>query len=249
MYLEIPAYPTPKKLSLKDIETDVAVKQIEPSEIKLGERIAFGASGEVIKGVWQGREIAVKRMAFAQNQITGKFMEDFLYEIKIMSTLDHKNILKFLGASITSSGDVFLVTEFMDHGSVKDVIDKTQGKMDWKLKIRFAIDAARGMAYLHSCNPPIIHRDLKSSNMLVDKKMEVQDFRFWNFKNKTHHHSKHDTCWNPSIYGTRSHQPQSIWGKGGRLQFRCCLSGIVFWPTTIQRLQSVPTTGYVCSSA
>ncbi len=63
-------------------------------------------------------------------------MDDFFYEIKIMSTLDHKNILKFLGVSITSSGDVFLITEYMEHGSVKDLIEKTGGDIDFKLKVR-----------------------------------------------------------------------------------------------------------------
>ena len=60
-----------------------------------------------------------------------------------------------------------MITEYMEHGSVKDVLEKTGGRIDWKLKIRLATDAALGMEYLHSCDPPIIHRDLKSSNILV----------------------------------------------------------------------------------
>lgn len=95
----------------------------------------MGASGEVLKGVWKGKEVAMKRMAFGQNQMTQKFMDDFFYEIKIMrcrmssvriltvdSTLDHNNVLKFLGTSISNSGEVFLITEFMEHGSIKGKI-------------------------------------------------------------------------------------------------------------------------------
>jgi len=178
LYIEIPQYSTAKRLSLRDLANDAAIKQIEPSEIQMGTRLALGASGEVLKGTWKGREIALKRMAFGQSQMTEKFMDDFLYEIKIMSTLDHQNVLKFLGASITQTGEVFLVTEFMEHGSVKDVLANTEGKIDWKLKIRLAVDAARGMQYLHSCHPPIIHRDLKNSNLLIDKKWrcKIADF-------------------------------------------------------------------------
>jgi len=177
-YIEIPQYTTPK--SLKELAADQSIKHIEPSELQLGERLALGASGEVVRGVWKDKDIAVKRMdAFRRGGVmTDKFMDDFLCEIKIMSTLDHKNILKFLGTSITAEGDVLLVTEFMENGSVKDLLDKTGGKIDWKLKMRLAIDAARGMDYLHSCQPPIIHRDLKNSNLLIDKKWrcKVADF-------------------------------------------------------------------------
>lgn len=67
-------------------------------------------------------------------------------------------MLKFLGTSISESGEVFLVAEFMEHGSLRDLIYRAEGKVDWKLRVRLAIDAARGMEYLHSCHPPIIHR-------------------------------------------------------------------------------------------
>lgn len=67
-----------------DLANDAAIKRIEPNEIELGDRLAYGASGEVMKGIWKGREVAVKRMAFGQSQLTEKFMNDFLYEIKIM---------------------------------------------------------------------------------------------------------------------------------------------------------------------
>eukprot|EP01119_Soliformovum_irregulare_P006174 TRINITY_DN1796_c0_g2_i1.p1 TRINITY_DN1796_c0_g2~~TRINITY_DN1796_c0_g2_i1.p1 ORF type:complete len:1144 (-),score=335.54 TRINITY_DN1796_c0_g2_i1:51-3482(-) len=176
LYIEIPQYGE-SRLSIRDLANDAAIKQIEPTEIELGQRIALGASGEVLKGVWRGRDVAMKRMAFGQNQMTGKFMDDFFYEIKIMSTLEHKNVLKFLGTSITHSGEVFLVTEYMEHGSIKDLLSNTEN-VDWKLKIRLAIDAARGMQYLHSCQPPIIHRDLKSSNLLIDKRWrcKIADF-------------------------------------------------------------------------
>ncbi len=130
-------------------------------------------------GTWKDLNVAIKRIAYFEHiQVTEKFMEDFLFEIKIMSSLDHKNILKFLGASITKTDEVFLVAELMENGSIRDLLSKTDGHLDWKLKIRLAVDAARGMMYLHSRKPPIIHRDLKSSNLLIDKQFhcKVADF-------------------------------------------------------------------------
>lgn len=97
-YIEIPHF-TSKRISIRgnftrifheiskkilDLANDAAIKQIEHSEIELGTRLAIGASGEVLKGSWKGREVALKRMAFGQSQITEKFMDDFFYEIKIM---------------------------------------------------------------------------------------------------------------------------------------------------------------------
>jgi serine/threonine protein kinase len=90
--------------------------------------------------------------------------------INFNSTLDDENILKFLGACITENNEILLVMEYMERGSLRDVLNKTEGKIDWKLKIRLCIDAAKGMEYLHNCKPPLIHRDIKSSNLLIDKK-------------------------------------------------------------------------------
>ncbi len=89
-------------------------------------------------------------------------------EIINNSALRHKNILKFIGISFSSANEVLLLTEYMEQKSLKDVLTAhLEQPMDWKLKIRLAIDVTRGMIYLHTRDPPIIHRDLKTSNLLV----------------------------------------------------------------------------------
>eukprot|EP01119_Soliformovum_irregulare_P021472 TRINITY_DN7153_c0_g1_i2.p1 TRINITY_DN7153_c0_g1~~TRINITY_DN7153_c0_g1_i2.p1 ORF type:complete len:1103 (-),score=306.90 TRINITY_DN7153_c0_g1_i2:47-3286(-) len=181
-YAEIPIYHK-KRISIKDLADNTAVKQIEPKDIQIGIRLATGASGEVSKGVWNGKIVAVKRVysssiAVDDIQMSSEFMQDFLNEIQLMSGLQHDNVLKFFGASITKGDEIFLVIEYMEHGSLRDLLLRTEGQMDRKLKLRLAIDAASGMEYLHSRNPVIIHRDLKSSNLLIDKKWrcKVADF-------------------------------------------------------------------------
>lgn len=84
--------------------------------------------------------------------------------IYFKSKLHHKNILTFLGAALETTS--FLITEYMDRGNLSDVLS-SEPNISMKLKIQMAIDAAEGIFYLHSQNPIIVHRDLKSLNLLV----------------------------------------------------------------------------------
>ncbi|PRP80357.1 hypothetical protein PROFUN_11926 [Planoprotostelium fungivorum] len=185
-YMEIPNYDTSQDNSMvynrpptreRVRETEASVVKIEASDIQLGETIASGTAGDVMKGQYKGREIAVKKMAFKPSQVTHRFREEYYNEIRLMSAMDHPNILRFLGASISSNGDVMLLSEFMDFGSIRDLMQKEE-KISFNLKCRLASDAARGVSYLHNCKPPILHRDLKSSNLLVDRRWrcKVADF-------------------------------------------------------------------------
>lgn len=142
-YILLPQYPVPEvpKISLRDLANDIKIKQIPETQLQITKRIAFGASGEVCMANYDGEIVAIKRVSLS----TQKVMEDFLYEIKLMSSLKHENVLKFIGTSISQSGEVLLVMQYMEHGSVRDLLDRTNGKVDWKLKLRLAIDAARGM--------------------------------------------------------------------------------------------------------
>jgi len=72
--------------------------------------------------------------------------------------------LALLGASL--EGTSFFITEFMDRGNLSDVL-KSDPNLDWKVKIKMALDVAEGIFYLHSQNPVVVHRDLKSLNLLV----------------------------------------------------------------------------------
>jgi len=79
--------------------------------------------------------------------------------------LSHPNIMGCLAASLDSP-NVFIVTELMGKGSMSDVL-KNEPTLPWSIKLQMAIHAAEGMKYLHSRVPPIVHRDLKSLNLLV----------------------------------------------------------------------------------
>ena len=82
-----------------------------------------------------------------------------------------------MGASVLNP-HLILVSELAENGSLFSVLMNKNMKLDFKKKINFCIDAAKGMNYLHSLNPPVIHRDLKTANLLVDKfwRVKVSDF-------------------------------------------------------------------------
>jgi serine/threonine protein kinase len=73
-----------------------------------------------------------------------------------------------------------VVTEYCARGSLNDVLKRARtstslrGHLDWSRRLHMALDAAKGMLYLHSCTPAVIHRDLKSANLLVDKHWRVK---------------------------------------------------------------------------
>ena len=92
------------------------------------------------------------------------------------SKLDHANVVNFFGISTpTNITKIYLVTELMHFGSLRDVLDRNP-ELPWSTRLKLAKDAAKGMAYLHKRN--IIHRDLKSQNLLVDKRWtcKIADF-------------------------------------------------------------------------
>jgi serine/threonine protein kinase len=74
--------------------------------------------------------------------------------------------------------DIYIVTEYMDRGSLKDILRDSSVKIDWEMRLKIAIEIAQGMHYLHSLKPIVMHRDLKSANILVDKSFnaKVADF-------------------------------------------------------------------------
>jgi alpha-tubulin suppressor-like RCC1 family protein/predicted Ser/Thr protein kinase len=148
-------------------------------EITLGE-IAFeeesigkGTFGEVRKGVWRKEVVAVKflkdEMLNTEDNIT-----TFIEECNILKNLRHPNILLFMGAC-TISPNFFIVTEYCDNGNLFELLhQKKNYSISVEERKRISLEIAIGMNFLHSFKPPILHRDLKTMNVLLDKNLQVK---------------------------------------------------------------------------
>lgn len=123
---------------------------------------------------------------FSRQEYSEDVILSFKQEVSLMKRLRHPNILLFMGA-VTSTQRLCIVTEYLPRGSLFSLLQKNSVRLDWRRRVHMALDIARGMNYLHHCNPPIIHRDLKSSNLLVDKNwtVKVADFGLSRIKRDT----------------------------------------------------------------
>lgn len=167
-----------------DMLDEVSDCEILWEEITLGERIGLGSYGEVYRGDWRGTEVAVKR--FLDQDIYGEALEEFRSEVRIMKRLRHPNVVLFMGA-VTRPPNLSIITEFLHRGSLYRLLHRPNNQLDERRRLRMAFDAARGMNYLHSCSPVIVHRDLKSPNLLVDRNwvVKVCDFGLSRMKHST----------------------------------------------------------------
>ncbi|KAL8110951.1 hypothetical protein AgCh_026642 [Apium graveolens] len=163
---------------------DVSDCEIPWEDITIGERIGLGSYGEVYRGDWHGTEVAVKK--FLDQELTGESLEEFKTEVWIMKRVRHPNVVLFMGA-VTRPPNLSIVTEFLPRGSLYRLIHRPNNQLDVRRRLRMALDAARGMNYLHNCSPVIVHRDLKSPNLLVDKNwvVKVCDFGLSRMKHST----------------------------------------------------------------
>ena len=147
--------------------------QIPVDQLIMGERIGRGAFGEVVRAVYQGTDVAVKRMSSSAAAAS-----DFVREVQLLIKLRHPHVVLFMGAAITPA-ELCIVMEYAARGSLWAVLHGRQrSECNPRRRLQWAAETAKGMAYLHSRTPPIVHRDLKSGNLLVDEDwhIKVSDF-------------------------------------------------------------------------
>uniref|UniRef100_A0A5B6ZM04 non-specific serine/threonine protein kinase n=1 Tax=Davidia involucrata TaxID=16924 RepID=A0A5B6ZM04_DAVIN len=178
-FFDVPAEEDPevhlgqlKRFSLRELQ--VATDSFSNKNI-----LGRGGFGKVYKGrLADGSLVAVKRLKEERTQ--GGELQ-FQTEVEMISMAVHRNLLRLRGFCMTPT-ERLLVYPFMVNGSVASCLRErpdTQSPLDWPIRKRIALGAARGLAYLHDhCDPKIIHRDVKAANILLDEEFEavVGDF-------------------------------------------------------------------------
>ncbi|XP_057970931.1 proline-rich receptor-like protein kinase PERK8 [Malania oleifera] len=131
-----------------------------------------GGFGSVYKGcLLDGREVAVKQLKIGG----GQGEREFRAEVEIISRVHHRHLVSLVGYCI-SERQRLLVYDYVPNNTLHYHLHGERGPiMDWAMRVKVAAGAAHGIAYLHEdCHPRIIHRDIKSSNILLDNNFEAQ---------------------------------------------------------------------------
>ncbi|CAN6326580.1 unnamed protein product [Urochloa humidicola] len=140
-------------------------------------KLGQGGYGSVYKGVLpDGREVAVKRLFFNTRQ----WADQFFNEVKLVSQVQHKNLVKLIGCSVEGP-ESLLVYEYLCNTSLDHYLFDAFKKnaLDWERRFEIILGTAEGLSYLHNASEiRIIHRDIKASNILLDERFrpKIADF-------------------------------------------------------------------------
>ncbi|KAL3815584.1 hypothetical protein ACHAXA_001563 [Cyclostephanos tholiformis] len=169
-----------RAMSNRFVEHPHLLTLIDPQEVILHRIIGEGTFGRVWSAKWGSSAVAVKEFVFAQAAIAGKSMqqqaivEEIIGEAGMMAMLRHPNVLQLFGCSLTAQA-IWIVSELCSLGSLRQLLDDRERTLTLEARLNLALQVAEGMSYLHSQDPPIIHRDLKSHNIFIHETFAEQE--------------------------------------------------------------------------
>ncbi|KAF4315656.1 hypothetical protein BBO99_00007279 [Phytophthora kernoviae] len=154
-------------------DPQLAPLMLKPGDIKDIQKIGSGAHSVVwLVRYRKSQLLASKRLRKeSRRQITKAFIE----EIKLVAPIDHPHIIKLVGIAWTVRTDIQALFEYVDNGSVSEYLMNPSTPREWdQQKLKVALDVSEALVYLHSFAPPILHRDLRASNVLLTSSMEAK---------------------------------------------------------------------------
>jgi serine/threonine protein kinase len=178
---------------LEDAPEQVAAGQLTDEE-RLGyqelqfiENLGSGEFGQVFRGFCRGQEVAIKQLYWDNNIAPEVTIADLTREIESFRHLRHKRLVSFIGACLEVP-NLCLVTEYMPGGSLHHLLHVQKLKLPLLHCINMCLQLADGVLYLHSQNPVVVHRDLKSLNVVLDLTLNLKlcDFGLTESMDRTH---------------------------------------------------------------
>lgn len=181
----VPIPPSPSRFSLSPKITRLGSLHLTLNQVTKAtnnfspsSRIGEGGFGTVYKAHLGGQMVAIKR---ARKELFENLQNEFSSEVELLAKIDHRNLVKLLGY-IDRGDERLIITEYVPNGTLREHLDGQHGRiLDFNQRLEISIDVAHGLTYLHLYGErQIIHRDVKSSNILLTENMraKVADFGF-----------------------------------------------------------------------
>lgn len=190
-----------------DLESlNLTDKEISPSKLEKLEKIGSGGFKDVYVGKYRISKTRVNKVAIAD--IRDQLTEMDIKELSLLRDLRHENIVRFIGVSIPEDPrhvPCMIVSELCSNGDLFDYIRNTSAPCDAEV-FRILLETARGLEYLHTRTPAIIHRDCKSTNVLITRRKtaKINDFGLARVKNTSRSMMR-------SLVGTVNWQAVELW--------------------------------------
>jgi len=162
-------------------------ENINYSELTFVENLGSGEFGQVFRGSYRGEEVCIKWLFFDDSLGQEIILQDLAKEIESFRYLKHKRLVSFIGACLEMPYPC-LVTQYMPGGSLHHLLHAKKTKLPPLTAINMCLQLADGVWYLHDQNPTIVHRDLKSLNVVLDLNLNVKicDFGLTESMERTH---------------------------------------------------------------
>lgn len=190
-------------------------------EIKFIKKISSGAFAKVFQGLYKGKYVAVKVL---KGSLSEEVIANFKHEFTILSQVKSPHLVTFYGAYIQKK--LTMVMEYCPRGTLYDVLKNPDEDISWERVLIFFTQTVKGIQALHNCTPPILHRDLKSLNLLVDDEwvVKVADFGLSRFNTVSNHSSLGRIC------GTMAYcAPEVYTGERFTVKSDVYSLGIILW--------------------
>ncbi|ETK87604.1 TKL protein kinase [Phytophthora nicotianae P10297] len=155
----------------------IITARVPREKVIVQELISRGGYGEVYSGMFNDEPVAVK-MLLPEMRKSISHLNAFLAEVKLMATLNHERIVQFVGVAWDSLTDLCVLSEFMEGGDLRTLLKNCEEHntplgFD-RSKVTIALHVAHALTYLHSLSPPVLHRDLKSKNILLTAQLDAK---------------------------------------------------------------------------